>query len=119
MMARTVDKLRATLPGGKLGDYALKGFSQRLLEHLGIKQSDLFAVVAVAAGDDDVAAWLRKHTDRARYAEINDYFANRKIGDVGDREAFEAKYPVAKGLPDDALLIDMLERDDAAAFAKR
>ena len=31
MIARTVDKLRATLPGGNLGSYQIPGFSTRLL----------------------------------------------------------------------------------------
>jgi len=32
MLARTVDKVRATLPGGNLGLYRMAGFSAELLE---------------------------------------------------------------------------------------
>ena len=35
MVARTVDKIRATLPGGNIGEYQITGFSSRLLLKLG------------------------------------------------------------------------------------
>ncbi|HEY1882314.1 MAG TPA: hypothetical protein VGG51_04665 [Candidatus Cybelea sp.] len=38
MAARTVDKLRATLPGGTLGEYQITGFSSRLIEALGFPE---------------------------------------------------------------------------------
>ena len=38
MAARTVDKLRATLPGGNLGEYQITGFSSRLIETLGLPE---------------------------------------------------------------------------------
>jgi hypothetical protein len=117
MMARTVDKLRATLPGGDLGVYRIAGFSQRLLDHLGIAEDDLRAVVALATSEDEIAAWLRKHTDPARYEAINSALAKRKIADVEDQQAFRTtRYPVAKDLPDETLIFDVLERDDAAIF---
>ena len=46
MLARTIDKLRASLPGGHLGAYKMAGFSVRLLEGLGIAEDDLQGVVA-------------------------------------------------------------------------
>jgi hypothetical protein len=113
MMARTVDKLRATLPGGNAGDYRMEGFSTRLLEHLDIQEDDLRAVVALAQSDDDVAAWLRKHTDPARYEAINRLLVNRTLADLKDRADFETRYPSAVGLPAQTPLFDVLERDDA------
>ncbi|MGZ3576576.1 MAG: DUF5069 domain-containing protein [Vulcanimicrobiaceae bacterium] len=118
MIARTVDKLRATLPGGQTGEYSIAGFSKRMLDHLGIDEDDLRAVVALASNDDDIAAWLRKHTDPARYAEINSFLANRKIGDVSDPVAFRRRYPVAKALPDETRLFDVLDQDDAVFLAR-
>ena len=37
MIGRTVDKLRATLPGGNIGLYKIDGFSSRLLKAMGIE----------------------------------------------------------------------------------
>ncbi len=41
MLAQTVDKLRATLPGGNLGSYRIAGFSAQLLWKLGIEEDAL------------------------------------------------------------------------------
>ena len=51
MAARTVDKMRVTLPGGNIGSYQITGFSSRLLERLGIVESLLREAVAGAASD--------------------------------------------------------------------
>lgn len=51
MLARTVDKVRATLPGGSLGSYQIPGFSARLLERLGITEDELRDAVAGARSD--------------------------------------------------------------------
>ena len=68
MAARTVDKLRATLPGGNLGAYQITGFSSRLLEALDIPEALLREAIAAADSDAKVAAWIREHSDPARYA---------------------------------------------------
>ena len=54
MMARTVDKLRAQLPGGNIGPYKIAGMSLRLLRALEVTEDDLRAAVAQAATDQDV-----------------------------------------------------------------
>ena len=54
-LPRTIDKVRATLPGGALGAYNIPGFSQMMLEALGIELERSRAAVAEAAKDDDVA----------------------------------------------------------------
>lgn len=55
-MPRTIDKLRARLPGGDPGTYfingKIKGMSGYLLERLGITETDLLAAVAAAADDN-------------------------------------------------------------------
>ncbi|MBV9232887.1 MAG: DUF5069 domain-containing protein [Candidatus Eremiobacteraeota bacterium] len=67
MLARTVDKLRATLPGGNLGSYQITGFSSHLLERLGIAEAQLRETIARADSDEAVAAWIRAHSDPATY----------------------------------------------------
>ena len=117
MMARTVDKIRATLPGGNLGSYQITGFSSRLLERLGIVESQLREAIAHARSDDEVAAWIRERSDPAKYSEINAGFERLTIGErLGDPE-FVARYPVVKRLPPEASRLDMLIADDQESFA--
>ena len=117
MIARTVDKLRATLPGGNLGSYQIPGFSTRLLEALNIREDDLREAVARATSDDEVVAWIREHADPATYSRANAALEGRVVADrIGD-PAFVAKYPLVTSLPLDTKLIDMLILDDRAAFA--
>ena len=117
MIARTVDKLRATLPGGNLGSYQIPGLSTRLLEALHIREDDLREAVARAASDDEVVAWIREHADPAACARANAALEARVVANrIGD-PAFVAKYPFATNLPLDTKLIDMLVLDDRAAFA--
>jgi hypothetical protein len=40
MLARTIDKLRATLPGGNIGAYSIPGFSARMLSAIGVSEDD-------------------------------------------------------------------------------
>jgi hypothetical protein len=117
MIARTVDKLRATLPGGNLGSYQIPGLSARLLEALQIREDDLREAVARAASDDQVVEWIREHADPATYARANAALEARIVANRIDDPAFVAKYPFATNLPPDTKLIDMLVLDDRAAFA--
>ncbi len=119
MLARTVDKVRATLPGGSLGTYQIPGFSARLLERLGITEDEMRDAVARADSDDAVAAWVRERTDPARYPEINAAMEQRTIADRLGDPAFVAKYPIARSLPPDMPLLDFLSTDDADMFPPR
>jgi hypothetical protein len=116
MLARTVDKLRATLPGGNLGSYQIPGMSLRLLEALGISEGALRDAVAQARSDDEMAVWVRAHSDPARYSEINAALEKRAIRDRLDDPAFVAKYPIAKSLPPEMALLDFLVADDRNMF---
>ena len=116
MLPRTIDKLRATLPGGKPGVYKIEGFSKRMLDTIVVNEDDLREAVRTAQSDDDVAAWLREHADTGKYAEFNDYILKRSIDDVKDKAAFMERYPILKRRPDIYYLADMLEADDAEMF---
>jgi Domain of unknown function (DUF5069) len=118
MLARTIDKIRATLPGGNTGVYQIKGFSQRLLDALGIPEDDLRAVVSLAAGDDEIAAWVLKHSDPSKYAAINEALESPTVGERLDRPDFLERYPNVKDLPSETTLFQMLDIDDAQMFAK-
>lgn len=116
MLARTIDKIRATLDGGNLGAYQIAGFSQRLLDALEIHEDDLRAVIALASSDDEVVAWVRKHTDPSKYAQINEMLERPTVGERLDRPDMVAKYPVLKTLPPELPLLRMLDADDAQSF---
>jgi hypothetical protein len=116
VMARTVDKLRATLPGGNLGVYQIDGLSSRLLDALGISQGALRDVVARAASDADVASWIGENSDSSRYEAINVALEERKVQDRLDDPKFLERYPIAKGVPPDTKLLDFLVLDDLDMF---
>lgn len=117
MLARTIDKLRATLPGGNLGAYQIAGFSKRMLDGLGIPEDDIRAVVALASSDDEVVAWVRKHGDSSKYEEIDAALEALTVGQRLDRPDFVERYPVVKTLPPETTLLRMLEADDAYCFS--
>ena len=116
MLARTIDKLRASLPGGDLGVYKIPGFSSRLLEALGISQEALLESVAAAGDEAAVVAFVHAHSDAAAYPGINESFSSLRIADRIDDETWVAKYPIAKKLPPETSLLEMLEYDDCDAF---
>jgi hypothetical protein len=116
MLARTIDKLRATLPGGNPGVYYIKGFSRGLLDGLGISEDSLREVVARANGDEEVVAWVREHSDPSKYPQINAAMQSATVGQSLERTGFLERYPSAKNLPVETTLFEMLDVDDAAMF---
>lgn len=116
MLARTIDKMRALLPGGNTGAYKIEGFSKGLLEGLGVPEDDMQAVVALVSTDDEVVAWVHKYSDASKYERINAKLEEYKVGGSLERPEFVAKYPVVKTLPPETTLLRMLEFDDAEAF---
>jgi uncharacterized protein YndB with AHSA1/START domain len=79
---RTIDKLRARLPGGNIGKYHVEGVSALLLGELGIEVQEMQASVAAAGCDDDVAAWLRERLDLTRACELNARYCAKGPGNV-------------------------------------
>jgi Domain of unknown function (DUF5069) len=116
MIARTVDKVRASLPGGKLGEYRIDGFSSYLLKKLGIQEEALRAAVTRAASEEEVAEWVRENSDPAQYQTINLKFEGMKLGERFDDAEWMARYPLAKGLPPETSRVDFLVMDDKAMF---
>lgn len=117
MLARTIDKLRASLPGGNVGVYKIDGFSQRMLDAIGVSEKELRDVVADAKDDSDVVGWLRSRIDWAKAVEVSNRIRGRNLNDV-DREDFSERYPVVKTKPELHYLVDVLEADDAEMFSK-
>lgn len=120
MLPRTIDKLRAGLPGGDIGEYQIApGLSQWFLEALELTQEQLREVVARARDDDEVAAWVHAHSDSATYASINERLSQRPIDDPTDPAAGERRrrrYSVATERPEITTIFEMIELDDRISF---
>jgi hypothetical protein len=116
MAARTVDKIRASLPGGNLGAYQIPGFSTQMLEAIGIGEDTLRDEVVRASSDAEIAAWIRGRTTPEKIAAFNEKIVERRIKDRLDDEVWRKKYPHAVHMPPETPLIDMLSDDDELAF---
>ncbi len=119
-LPRTIDKMRAALPGGNQGAYndGHVGASAVMLGILGIAPDDLHAVVAAAATEEEVTAWVLERTSAEKITEANRVILTRTIQDFPpeQRARIEAVYPAFKDRPE-TLVVDLLEADDRAAFA--
>jgi hypothetical protein len=123
-LPRTIDKVRAELPGGKPGEYIVEGessMSAYVLHKLRIDVGELRAVVARAADENEVEAWLRERIDPAAIEPLNAKLLNSRIDATPpDKLAFlNARYPILATRPDVVDAFGLLEADDAAHFAKR
>jgi hypothetical protein len=123
MLARSIDKVRAQLPGGKLGVYVTeRGLTKVLLEMLGVTYDHFRDAVASAHSDDDVVRWLHEHSDATRYSEINDRLARWTLADNPPErwDFIDTLYPNRPVGPREAVnVFDMLENDDREMFQLR
>ena len=120
MLARTIDKLRAELPGGNRGEYqSVRGLTILQLEMLSIARDELLEVVAGAACEDDVVQWVHGHSDGSRYAAINERLSQYTLADNPPErwEFVDTLYPNRPKLPREQVnVFDMLDQDDREAF---
>ncbi len=118
MLPRTIDKLRASLPGGNMGAYQIPGFSESMLEAIGVSEDELRDAVEQASSDEDVVVWLRGHADKSKYREFSERMRNRTLNDLENPARFRERYPIVNERPDLHYLMDVLEADDRQMFAK-
>jgi len=117
-LPRTVDKLRAELPGGNLGDYLTdydRGFSSYVLHKIGVTFDELRAVIVDAPDEAGVEAWLRARIAPGAGAKINARLESLRVDGMtpDDRGLFFARHPAIAGKPPEFVL-DALDADDAA-----
>lgn len=120
-MPRTIDKLRALLPGGNPGTYFINGkivgMSGYLLGRLGISEEALSAIVASAKDDTEVATWLREHTDASQYAAINETMRHIKPKHAQDEAYFRELYAETLAAnPQSQYILEIIEADDRRMF---
>src|SRR5450631_1705427 len=73
LLPRTIDKLRAELPGGNMGEYLNHdtGFSAFVVRRLGLNMDEFRAAVAGAENETEVVAWLAARIDPANAPATN------------------------------------------------
>jgi hypothetical protein len=118
MLPRTIDKFRASLPGGNLNGYKIDGISSRLLGWLGVDEGEMQQAVAAASSDEDVARWLRERTDASQYAALTERMTKRTVDDVADKQRFRSLYPWVERSNLRAIF-DIIEEDDRRSFSGR
>jgi hypothetical protein len=121
LMPRTIDKLRGLLPGGNPGDYFINGktpgISQYLIDRLGISLDDLRSIVASAADEGEIAAWLRERTDTSQYDAINATLKRIKPKHAHDPEYFAELYAYTLAShPELEHILEIIEADDRRIF---
>jgi hypothetical protein len=119
-LPRTIDKLRAELPGGDLGAYLNHdtGFSAFLVRRLGLDMDDFRAAVAAAASESDLTVWLAARIDCAGAPTLNAKFESFVIERMtpDDQMLVRERHPVLAVRSDLSRILDILDADDAHAF---
>jgi lipopolysaccharide biosynthesis regulator YciM len=123
-MPRTIDKMRALLPGGNPGCYFIDGqvtgMSGFLLQRLGISAEEMLTAVARADQDADIATWLRERADASTYPEINALLRRIEPRHSGDMEYFRELYgSTLDQHPELVTVLEIIEADDRRMFDDR
>lgn len=119
-LPRTVDKLRAELPGGDLGDYLNHdaGFSAYVVRRLGLDMNEFREAVADAPDEAAVITWLATRLDAAfaptLNAKLETFVVQRMPPD--DQVLMRQRHPVMASRSDLSKLLDIIEAEDARAF---
>jgi hypothetical protein len=121
LMPRTIDKLRATLPGGHAGVYyingPIRGISGYLLGRLGIGEDELREVVRTAKDESEVASWLSSRFDASQYPEINGTLRRIRPKHAEDPDVFRTIYAeTIDAHPELEYIIDIVDADDRRMF---
>ncbi|HEX3370318.1 MAG TPA: DUF5069 domain-containing protein [Candidatus Cybelea sp.] len=120
-LARTVDKLRAELPGGSLGAYLNHdtGFSAWVIRRLVLDMDELRAVVAGAPDETAIVQWLAAHVDLSAAAALNEKLESFVVERMSpeNQALVRSRHPVMAGRPDLSKILDVIEADDEHAFS--
>jgi len=120
LLPRTVDKLRAELPGGNLGPYLNHdtGFSAFVVRRLGLDMDAFRRAVAQADDETAVIAWLEARVDRsaapALNAKLETFVVERMPPD--DETLVRERHPVMAARPELSKILDILEADDGHTY---
>jgi hypothetical protein len=107
-LPRSIDKFRASLPGGNLAGYTIEGFTGKMLDELGITREAMRDVVADAVTDEEVARYVREHSVAGGAEKWNAFVLNREVY-LGDRTEAVAENPWLAEHPEITLSLDFLQ----------
>jgi Domain of unknown function (DUF5069) len=124
MMPRTIDKLRAKLPGGKIGLYSLTtafgpGLSLMLLNDIGVTEKCLLEIVQKVLFEHEIADWLRRNADLSNVASVNEKLLSPRIEDLLafiPEVTFNKIYPAAERMTITSPMFEVLLEDDRLMF---
>jgi hypothetical protein len=121
LLPRTVDKLRAELPGGNLGAYLNHdtGFSAYVVRRLGLDMNEFREAVSGADDEAALVEWLASRVDPASAPALNaklETFVVERMSPA-DQALVRQRHPVMQIRPDLSKILDVLEADDQAALA--
>jgi hypothetical protein len=116
-LPRTIDKLRAELPGGQLGPFLNHdtGFSAYTVRRLGLDMNEFRDAVAAAPDEDAVIAWLAERIDPSAVPAVNAKLETFVIERMSpeDQQLVREKHPVLDKRPELSKLLDIINADDA------
>lgn len=121
VLPRTIDKLRAELPGGDPGAYINeeRGFSAYVVRRIGLDMNELRQAVAEAPDEAALVEWLAARVDAtaapAINAKLETFVVERMSAD--DQLLVRSRHPVMATRPDLSKVLDILDADDREAFA--
>jgi hypothetical protein len=120
-LPRTVDKLRAELPGGDIGPYLNHdtGFSAFVVKRLGLDMDEFREAVARADDEAAVIAWLSERIDTAAAPALNaklETFVVERMS-PSDQILVRERHPVMASRPELSKMLDILDADDEHAFS--
>ncbi len=115
-LPRTVDKLRAELPGGNVGPYLNHdtGFSAYVVRRLGLDMDEFRRAVGEAVDESAVVEWLAARIDPATAATLNaklETFVVERMSPE-DQVLVRERHPVMAERPELSKILDILDADD-------
>jgi hypothetical protein len=122
LLPRTIDKLRAELPGGNLGAYInhATGFSAYVVRRLGLDMNEFREAVAAASDETAVSAWLAARIDLDAAPAINaklETFVVERMS-AADQAEVRERHPVMAQRPELSSVLDVLDADDEFTYAR-
>lgn len=122
IMARTIDKCRATIAGIN-GEYHFDcPLDNMLFSFKGIKADEFRDVVAKGASDDEIYAWVSSHGLAKTDNEVREWTATviaENYASKPEKKAWLEGENARLLLPKDGTLFDFLEADDIQSFSRK
>ncbi len=111
-LPRSIDKVRGMMPGGVADGYKVEGFTEHMLEDLGITVDAFVAAVTAAKSDADIAAFVTEHAVTGGVEKWNGFVLNRLVYG-GDRAEAISEHPWLAEHPEITHSLDFMQyRED-------